>query len=67
MDNEDFNIEITRSLFENLCSDLFKRCISSIDDCIKDSQISKEKIDEIILVGGSSRIPKIQQIIKDYF
>ena len=46
---------------------LFRQCLASIDNCIRDTAISKEKIDDIILVGGPSKIPKIQEMIKDFF
>ena len=59
--------EITRRDFEKICSDLFKRLITPIEDALSDAKLKKEEIDEIILVGGSSRIPKIKTILQDYF
>ena len=67
MDDEDLNIVITRDKFEDLCLDLFQRCIPPLENVIKDSKIKKSKINEIILTGGSSRIPKIQQMVQNFF
>ena len=67
MDGEDLNIVLTRSEFESLCLDLFKKCIPPLECVVKDAKISKSAIDDIVLVGGSTRIPKIQQMIQDYF
>ena len=58
---------IKRSEFERLCSDLFKRLKKPIDDALSDAKIKKDEISEIILVGGSSRIPKIKEMLKTYF
>jgi heat shock protein 5 len=66
-EGEDFSETITRARFEELCSDLFKKTIKPIDVVLKDSDMKKSDIDEIVLVGGSTRIPKVQQLIKDYF
>jgi heat shock protein 1/8 len=63
----DFNINITRAKFEELCIDLFKQGIDPVDKVLKDSKVSKGDIDEIVLVGGSTRIPKVQQLLSDYF
>uniref|UniRef100_A0A6C0LHS3 Uncharacterized protein n=1 Tax=viral metagenome TaxID=1070528 RepID=A0A6C0LHS3_9ZZZZ len=63
----DFTALITRARFEELCSDLFKRLFDPLDKVLKDSGISKSKIDEIVLVGGSTRIPKVQKYLSDYF
>ena len=67
IEGRDFNIVLTREKLENLCIDLFKRCINCIENVIKESKLNKNQIEEIILVGGSSRIPKIRQMIKDFF
>ena len=47
--------------------DLFKKCIPPVQKAMDDSGLKKSKIDEIVLVGGSTRIPKVQQILKEYF
>ena len=64
---EDFKIEIERSKFEELCKDLWDKCIEITKSLIEKKEIEKEDIDEIILVGGSTRIPKIQEMVKDFF
>lgn len=63
----DFSYNLTRAKFEEICMDLFKRCISPLDTVLSDAKLSKGEIDEVVLVGGSSRIPKIQQMLSDYF
>ena len=67
MDGEDLNVVITRSKFEDLCMDLFKKCIPPLENVIKDAQMSKSQVHEIVLVGGSTRIPKIQQMVQEFF
>ena len=67
IDKKDFNIKITRDKFEDLCFDLFKKCIPPIKNILKDADLVKTEIDDIILVGSSTRIPKIHQIIKEFF
>ena len=67
MDGEDLIIEITRDIFEDLCIDLFKKCLIPIENVLKDANMNKSQIDTIILTGGSSRIPKIQELIREYF
>ena len=63
----DFKETLTRARFEELCNDLFKKTITPVEEVLKQSGLSKKEIDEIVLVGGSTRIPKIQQLIKDFF
>ena len=63
----DFNSMISRAKFENICEDLFRKTMEPVDQVLRDSKMSKSQIDEIILVGGSTRIPKIQELLKDYF
>lgn len=58
---------ITRAQFENLCSDLIQRCTIPCKKCIEDSGFSINDIDEVLLVGGSTRIPAIQQLVKNFF
>nr|YP_010618923.1 Hsp70-type chaperone [Deltalsia parasitica]WAX02936.1 Hsp70-type chaperone [Deltalsia parasitica] len=57
---------ITRVKFEDLCSSLISRCQVPVDNSLKDAQLSSQDIDEIVLVGGSTRIPAIQKLVKDY-
>src|SRR4051812_16356014 len=61
------NYTLTRSKFEQLVDDLIKRTIPPMQQALKDAGLDPKRIDEVILVGGSTRIPKIQQIVKDYF
>eukprot|EP00833_Pecoramyces_ruminatium_P003300 jgi/Orpsp1_1/1177332/evm.model.c7180000061034.1 len=63
----DFESNISRSYFEELCSDLFDKLIPPIDVVLKDSNLSKSDIHDIVLVGGSTRIPRVEEIILDYF
>jgi len=66
-DGQDFSTTITRAKFENLCDDLFKILIEPVEQVLRDSKIPKNKIDEVVLVGGSTRIPKIQQMLSEIF
>jgi len=63
----DFNSTITRAKFENICEDLFRKTMDPVEQVLRDSKLSKSEIHEIVLVGGSTRIPKIQQLLSDYF
>ena len=59
--------KLSRSKFEQMCDDLFQRAIEPTKKCLADAKKTPKEIDEIVLVGGSTRTPKIQQIVKDYF
>ena len=63
----DYNSVISRARFEDICGDLFKKTFDPVDKVLKDAKISKSQIHEIVLVGGSTRIPKIQSQLSDYF
>ena len=63
----DFTTSITRAKFENLCDDIFKRTMAPVDQVLRDARMGKSDIHEIVLVGGSTRIPKIQELLKEYF
>ncbi|RUS27805.1 hsp71-like protein [Jimgerdemannia flammicorona] len=63
----DFYTSITRARFEELNQDLFRSTIDPIEKCLRDSKIDKASVHEIVLVGGSSRIPKIQKLVSDFF
>ncbi|CAF1419894.1 unnamed protein product [Rotaria sordida] len=65
--NEDFHQKLTRAKFEELNMNLFRSTLKPVGQVLKDKDLKKSDIDEIILVGGSTRIPKIRQIIKEYF
>ena len=66
-EGEDLNVTITRPQFEDLCRDLFEKCIQPMTDALKDADLTKKDINQIVMVGGSSRIPKIVEIVKEYF
>merc|ERR1711988_761908 len=66
-DGLDFSETLTRARFEEINNDLFKNTLGPVKQVLSDSKMSKRDVDEIVLVGGSTRIPKIQQLIKDFF
>ena len=66
-DGEDFSLTLTRAKFEDLCKELWLRCIKPLDDVLESATLSKNEIDEIVLVGGSCRIPKVQELLTTYF
>jgi L1 cell adhesion molecule like protein len=66
-DGIDFASSITRARFEDLCGNYFRSCLDPVTKVLQDSGMSKGDIHEVVLVGGSTRIPKIQQMIKEYF
>jgi len=66
-DGIDFMSTITRARFEELCMDQFRNCMKPVEKCLTDSGMSKKEIHEIVLVGGSTRIPKVQSLITEYF
>lgn len=61
------SLTLTRAKFEQLCDDLFQRTLEPCKKALKDAALSSSDIDEIVLVGGSTRMPKVQQIVKDLF
>ena len=67
LDGIDFTSNITRAKFEELNQDLFSKCMEPVEKVLKDSKISKGQVNQIVLVGGSSRIPKIQELLSQYF
>ncbi|KAE8892818.1 Luminal-binding protein 5 [Phytophthora fragariae] len=67
LDGEDFTESLSRARFEKLNEDLFKKTLGPVEKVMKDADLKKSEVDEIVLVGGSTRIPKVQQLIKDYF
>merc|ERR1719362_650832 len=66
-DGADFSETLTRARFEEINNDLFKNTMGPVKQVLEDSGLKKNQIDEIVLVGGSTRIPKVQQLIKDFF
>jgi L1 cell adhesion molecule like protein len=63
----DFNSVITRARFEDMNMDYFRKCMDPVEKVLRDSKLSKGQVHEIVLVGGSTRIPKIQEMLSDYF
>merc|ERR1712093_408177 len=66
-DGEDFSESLTRARFEELCGDLFKKTLGPVKNVMDDSGLKKTQVDEVVLVGGSTRFPKVQALIKDFF
>merc|ERR1712137_76238 len=66
-DGIDFNSTITRARFEDLCMDYFKKCMEPCEKVLRDAKISKGEVHEVVLVGGSTRIPKVQNMLSDFF
>lgn len=67
LDGEDFSETLTRAKFEELNNDLFKKTLTPVQLALEDADMKKHEIDEIVFVGGSTRIPKIQSLVRDYF
>jgi molecular chaperone DnaK len=61
------SLKLTRSRFEQMCEDIFQRSVGPVKQALKDAGVDPSKIDEVVLVGGSTRIPRVQQIVKDLF
>jgi heat shock protein 5 len=66
-DGEDFSETLTRARFEELNMDLFRSTMKPVQKVLSDGDMKKNEVDEIVLVGGSTRIPKVQQLVKEYF
>ncbi|SCU93220.1 LAFA_0F15280g1_1 [Lachancea sp. 'fantastica'] len=66
-EGEDFETSITRARFEDINASLFKSTLEPVEQVLKDAKISKSQIDEVVLVGGSTRIPKVQKLLSDFF
>ncbi|KAG8379661.1 hypothetical protein BUALT_Bualt07G0112300 [Buddleja alternifolia] len=63
----DFYATITRARFEEMNMDLFRKCMEPVEKCLRDSKIDKSQVHDVVLVGGSTRIPKVQQLLQDFF
>jgi L1 cell adhesion molecule like protein len=63
----DFNSTITRARFEDLNMDYFRKCMDPVEKVMRDSKLSKSQVHEVVLVGGSTRIPKVQSLLADFF
>jgi len=66
-DGVDMNFNISRAKFEELCGTLFQKCLTTVKNVLKDAKVEKKDINEIVLVGGSTRIPKIQSMLTEFF
>ena len=66
-EGQDFATTITRARFEELNQDLFQQCMEPVESVLRDAHVEKGKVDQIVLVGGSSRIPKVQDLLSKYF
>merc|ERR1712146_70290 len=66
-DGQDLSETLTRARFEELCNDLFRKTLGPVDKVMQDGDMRKIQVDELVLVGGSTRIPKVQQLLKDFF
>jgi len=63
----DFYTQITRARFEEINADFFKGTLKPVDDALRDAKMKREMIDEVVLVGGSTRIPKVQKLLREFF
>ncbi|CAK9870857.1 unnamed protein product [Sphagnum jensenii] len=63
----DFYSTITRARFEELNMDMFRKCMEPVEKCLRDAKMDKSSIHDVVLVGGSTRIPKVQQLLQDFF
>ncbi|XP_074266577.1 heat shock cognate 70 kDa protein-like [Silene latifolia] len=63
----DFSVPLTRARFESLNETFFRNCLDAVDKCMKDARMEVSDVDDVVLVGGSTRIPMIQQLLQDYF
>ena len=66
-EGQDCSVVITRARFEEMSADLFKRAMRPVEQVLTNAKVSKDKVDEIVLVGGSTRIPKIQELLSNFF
>merc|ERR1719461_1509281 len=66
-DGLDYNTTITRAKFDSLCNEQFRACLDPVKKVLQDAKVSKNEVNEVVLVGGSTRIPKIQKLLKDFF
>merc|ERR1712188_349478 len=66
-EGEDFNATMTRARFEDLCADYFRQCLKPVEKVLKDAGCAKSEVNEVVLVGGSTRIPRIQAMIQEFF
>merc|ERR1711935_1239185 len=63
----DYATTISRAKFENLCQPLFQKCIDPVEEVLREGGMDKSNVDDVVLVGGSTRIPKIQDMLSKFF
>jgi len=66
-DGCDFNCTLTRARFEELCGDLFRKCLDPVEKVLNDAKMDKTHVHDVVLVGGSTRIPRVQKMLSDFF
>jgi L1 cell adhesion molecule like protein len=66
-DGVDLNITLTRAKYESFCADIFNKTLEPVERVLRDAKVSKAEVDEIVLVGGSTRIPKVQELLTNFF
>merc|ERR1712125_95730 len=66
-DGEDFSLTVSRAKFEELCMPLFRKCMPPVEQVLSDAGLGKSQVHQVVLVGGSTRVPKIQQMLSEYF
>jgi heat shock protein 1/8 len=66
-EGHDLVLTITRAKFESLCEDLFRKCMGPVEQVLKDAKLGKGDVNDVVLVGGSSRIPRVQALLKEFF
>ncbi|XP_047341517.1 heat shock 70 kDa protein 4-like [Impatiens glandulifera] len=67
LDGTDFNFNITRAKFEEMNMDLFRKCMKTVEKCLNDAKMDNNCINDVVLVGGSTRIPKVQKLLQNFF
>ncbi|XP_047341506.1 heat shock cognate 70 kDa protein-like [Impatiens glandulifera] len=67
LDGVDFYFNLTQVMFEEKNMDLFSKCMECVEKCLKDAKMEKSNVDDVVLVGGSTRIPKVQQLLQEFF
>jgi L1 cell adhesion molecule like protein len=67
VDGVDFSLVITRAKFESMCDAAFRRCMGPVEQVLRDAKVGKSDVHEVVMVGGSSRIPKVRQLLSEFF
>jgi len=67
LDGIDFNSSLTRARFEEMNIEYFRKCLAPVEKVLTDAKVSKSQVDDVVLVGGSTRIPKVQMLLSDFF